>query len=186
MQALKSLGAVLVLGVFVAACGGNAATQAPGATQGGGGATQQPAATTDTGPGATEDGGGNGGGTIGFQYGKVKFTATGPVAAEGEYGFLPSASMFGGSAGSIFNFASSAESDAKLLNISVNSDGSVTVSLTGASIGQIPGSTCTTSDWNVGSTSASGKFDCKSALSISASGAVLEGSSIKGEFTAHT
>lgn len=183
MQVVRSLGAAAVLGVIVAACGGNAPTQAPGATQsggggGGGGATQQPA--------ATEDNGGNGGngGTIGFQNGKVKFTATGPVAAEGEYGFIPAASMFGGSAGSIFNFASSADSDATLLNISVNADGSVTVSLTGATVGQIPGSTCTTSDWNIGSTSASGKFDCKSALSISASGAVVEGSIIKGEFTA--
>ena len=185
MQLVKQLGAVVLVGAVIAACGGNAPTQAPGATQGGGGGGGATA-----GPAETDNNGGNGGnggdgGTIGFQNGKVTFTATGPVAAQGEYGFIPAASMFGGSAGSIFNFASSANSDAILLNISVT-DGSVTVSLTGATIGQIPGSTCTTSDWNVGSTSASGKFDCKSVLSISASGAVLGGSSIKGEFSAHT
>lgn len=190
MQVLKQLGAVLVLGVVVAACGGSTPTQAPGATQsgggGGGGATQGPAATADTGPGETDDNGGNGGNTIDFTYGKVKFTTTGPIATEGEYGFIPMGSLFGGAQGSVLNFGSSTGSDGNLLSIAISADGSVTVSFTSSTAGQIPGTTCTTSDWNIGSTSASGKFDCTAQFSITLSGAIVEGGTIKGEFTAHT
>jgi hypothetical protein len=184
MQVMKNLGAVIVLGVVVAACGGNAPTQAPGATQsggggGGGGATQQPA--------ATDDNGGNGGGTIGFQYGKVTFTVDGPVKANGELGFIPQASMFGGAQGSAFNFGNSdsAGADAKLVSIVIGADGSVLVSYAGPE-GQVPAATCTTSDWNVGGTSGSGKFDCTAQLSLTPSGATAAGGTIKGEFTAHT
>lgn len=189
MQVVRQLGVVVVLGAVVAACGGSTPTQAPGATQsgggGGGGATQQPAATTDPGPGET-DGGGNGGNTIDFTYGKVTFTTTGPIATQGEYGFMPLGSMFGGAQGTVLNFGSSAGSDGNVLSIAANADGSVGVSFIGTGLGQIPGATCTTSDWNIGSGSASGKFDCTAQFSITASGAVVEGGTIKGEFTART
>lgn len=183
MQVLKQLGAVVVLGVVVAACGGGTPTQAPAATQagggggGGGGATQQPAATED---------GGNGGNTIDFTYGKVTFTTTGPIATQGEYGFIPMGSMFGGAQGTVLNFGNSSGSDGSILSIIVAADGTVTVSFSGSALGQIPGTTCTTSDWNIGSGNASGKFDCTAQFSITPSGAVVEGGTIKGEFTAHT
>lgn len=183
MQVLKQLGAVAVLGIAIAACGGGAPTQAPGATQAGNGgnggtATQQPA--------ATEGNGGNGG-TIGFQYGKVTFTIDGMVKANGELGFIPQASMFGGAQGSSLNFADSDSggSTGTLLSIVIGADGAVLVSYVGPA-GQVPAATCTTSDWNVGGTSASGKFDCKSDISLTSSGAAVGGSTIKGDFTAHT
>lgn len=190
MQVLKQLSAVVVLGAVVAACGGGAATQAPGATQGGGGggngATQPPAgATTDPGPGETA-GGGDGGNTIDFTYGKATFSTTGPITAQGEYGFIPMGSMFGGAQGSVLNFASSTGSDGNLLSVIVSADNSVTVSFSSTALGQIPGSTCTTSDWNIGSGTASGKFDCTAQFSITPSGAVVEGGTIKGEFNART
>ena len=68
MQLPRSLVAVTLLGVLVAACGGTpAATQGPGATTSNGGQ-----ATIDPGPGQTTSGG-NGGGNGGGQYGSVKF-----------------------------------------------------------------------------------------------------------------
>jgi hypothetical protein len=190
MRVLKEIGALVVLGFVITACGGTGATQAPVATQGGGdgggGATSQPA-TDDPGPGATEDGGGNGGGTIGFQYGKVTFTITGPVQASGELGFIPAASLFGGDQGSALSFgdSSSGGADATLVSVVIGSDGAVLVSYAGAA-GQVPAATCTTSDWNVGAGNASGKFDCTAAMSVTQSGAAVAGGTIKGEFTAHT
>jgi len=190
MQVTRAFGATVVLGVVVAACGGSApATQAPGATQGGGGgggATQAAAPTAAAEATDGGGGGGDGGNTIGFTYGKVTFTVTGPVTAQGEYGFLPPASMFGGAQGSILNFASSQGSDANLLSIVVNQDGTVVVSFTSAALGQVPAATCTTSDWNVGAGSGSGKFDCTASMSLTPSGAAVAGGAIKGEFTAHT
>jgi hypothetical protein len=185
MQVLKNLGAVLVLGVVVAACGGGAApTQAPGATQSGGGgggtATQAPAAT---------DGGGNGGngGGIGTQFGKVTYTVTGPVQASGELGFIPQASMFGGDQGSVLNFGDTdmGGTGASVVSIVIDASGAVLVSYAGPA-GQVPAASCTTSDWNIGAGNASGKFECTAATSITASGAAVAGGNIKGEFTAHT
>jgi hypothetical protein len=51
--------------------------------------------------------------------------------------------------------------------------------------GQVPAAECTTTDWNVGATNGSGKFDCKASITITGSGATVQGGSIKGEFTAH-
>ena len=188
MQVLKNLGAALVLGVAIAACGGgNAPTQAPGATQAGGNGgnggtpTEQPAATDDNG------GNGGNGGVIGTQYGKVTYTVDGPVKANGELGFIPQASMFGGDQGSALNFgtADNSGSDQTLVSIVIGADGAVLVSYAGPA-GQVPAATCTTSDWNVGAGSASGKFDCTAAMSLTPSGAAVTGGTIKGEFTAHT
>lgn len=189
MQVVKNLGAVVVLGVVVAACGGgNAPTQAPAATQpgGGGGATAQPVATNNTGPGATDDNGGNGG-TIGTQYGKVTYTVTGPIQASGELGFIPMGSMFGGAQGTILNFGQvdTTGTDASTVSIVIGADQSVVVSYLGTA-GQMPGTTCTTSDWNIGANTASGKFDCTASITITSSGAAVAGGNIKGEFTAHT
>lgn len=186
MQVLKNVGASLVLGVIVAACGGgNAPTQAPGATPaagngGNGAATQQP-----TGTGNPGGNGGNGG--VGFEFGKVKFTVDGPVKASGELGFIPAASAFGGAQGSALSFgtADNAGSDATLVSIVIGADGAVIVSYAGPA-GQVPAATCTTSEWNVGATSASGKFDCTAALSLMPSGATAAGGTIKGDFTARS
>lgn len=182
MQVLRNVGAAVVLGVMVAACGGSGPTQAPGATQGGGGATQGAAATSDTGPGATVDGGGGGGGGD-TSHGKVTFTVSGPLSTSGEYGFIPAGSIFGGAQGSVFNFGDSSGASGNILSMIISPDGSVLVSFAGTA-GQVPAAQCTTSDWNIGATEARGKFDCTAAMSLTATGATVEGGTIKGEFTA--
>ena len=181
MQVLKNVGAAVVLGAIVAACGGGSApTQAPGATQAGGNggnATQIPA--------ATQGGGGGGGNGIDTSHGKVTFTVSGPLSASGEYGFIPAGSIFGGAQGSVFNFGDTSGADASIVSIIVSPDGTVLVSWSGPA-GQVPGAQCTTSDWNVGGTEAKGKFDCTAAFSMTSSGATVEGGTIKGEFTARS
>jgi hypothetical protein len=184
MQVFKQLGAVALLGAVIAACGGNTPTQAPAATQSGGGggdgATQAPAATADNG------GNGNNGGTIGFQNGKITFTIDGTIKTSGELGFIPQASLFGGAQGSTLSFgqSDSGGTDASLVSVVQAADGTVLVSYVGPD-GQVPAATCTTTDLKIEATSGSGKFDCRSDISITASGAAVGGSTIKGEFTAH-
>lgn len=180
MQVPRSLIAVTLLGAFVAACGGGAATQGPGgpgATSGNGGV-----ATQDPGPGKTQGGGngGNGGG----QYGSVKFTISGPFDKTDEYDFIPAGSLFGSAAGTVLNF-SDPENNNAIVSILISQEGTITVSYSGTD-GQVPGATCTTRDWSMQAQSGSGKFDCTAAMSITGSGAAVEGGKIVGEFTAHT
>lgn len=180
MQLPRSVIAVTLLSALVAACGGSpAVTQGPdgpGATTGSGGT-----ATSDPGPGETQSGnGGNGGG----QYGSVKFTISGPLSKSDEYPFIPAGSMFGGPAGALLSFYPGESTDA-ILTIIVSEDGTVVVSYSGTD-GQVPGATCTTSDWNMQAGSGSGKFDCTASMSITGSGATVEGGKIVGEFTART
>jgi len=185
MNVSRSIAALGIVVVLVSACGGSgaAATQANGGGGGGGTATDQPGATDE--PGATDAGGGGGGGNdIGFGNGKATFEVTGPITASGEYGFVPYGSVFGGAQGSSLTFALTSGADASLLNIIIGQDGSVLVSYTGTE-GQMPAATCTTSDWNIGATSGSGKFDCTAQFAITKSGATVAGGTIKGSFEAH-
>ena len=178
MQVPRSLIAVTFLGVLAAACGGTPATQGPGgpgATSNNGGQTTQ-----DPGPGQTQGGGngGNGGG----EFGSVKFTVSGPFDKSDEFPFVPAASIFGTAQGSVLNF-SDAEDSTAIVSILIDASGMVIVSYSGTD-GQVPGATCTTSDLKIEARSASGKFDCTSAASMSGSGAVLGPGTIKGEFSA--
>ena len=183
MHVRKLFGGMVLLSL-VAACGGGGptpspvgGTQNPGATSGGGaggGATEA--------PDATQSGGGGDGGT--GQYGSVQFQITGPVEASGTYDFLPASSIFGGRAGAALNFTNTGDSSA-ILSIIVDESGKVAVSYASTS-GQVPGAECTTSDWDMQSTSAKGTFDCTAAMSITGSGAAVAGGKITGHFTAHT
>jgi hypothetical protein len=178
MQVPRSIIAVTLLGVLVAACGGTpAATQGPdgpGATTGNGGT-----ATQDPGPGETQSGnGGNGGG----EFGSVKFTVSGPFDKTDEFPFIPAASIFGSAQGSVLNFSDPAD-NLSIVSILVDADGKVIVSFSGTE-GQVPGAECTTTDFKVEARSASGKFDCTSAASMTGSGAVVGPGKITGEFSA--
>lgn len=189
MRVPRQVGAVLLLGAMVAACGGGGATQAPGATQagggggggGGGGATQQPPATQAGGGG----GGGGGGGTADFTYGKVTFQVTGPLTESGEFGFVPAASLFGGDQGSSLTFSDNLNDNTSLISIITSQDGKVVVSYATPSA-QVPAAECTTTNWNIGAGSGSGKFECKALFTIVSSGATVQGGEIKGEFSAHS
>jgi hypothetical protein len=182
MRIRKPFGGVLLLAFVAAACGGGSPTQAPGA------ATQNPEATQDSGggatqaPGATQAGGGGGGGGNG-QFGSAQFQITGPLETSGTYDFSPVGSIFGGSAGTVLNFVSPGDNGA-VLSILIDPTGKVAVSyLSGA--GQVPGAECTTSDWDIQATSGKGKFDCTAQMTITSSGAAVQGGRITGDFTAH-
>ena len=182
MQVPRSLVAVTLLGVLVAACGSTPATQGPdgpGATSNNGGQ-----ATQDPGPVQTQSGNGGNGGNGGGQFGSVKFTISGPFDKSDEYPFVPAGSMFGGAAGSVLNFSNTGDSSS-IVSILVSEDGSVVVSYVGTE-GQVPGATCTTRDWNMEARGGSGKFECTASLSFTGSGAAVEGGKIVGEFTART
>ena len=179
MQLPRSLIAVTLVGVFAAACGGSPATQGPD----GPGSTPGSQATQNSGPGETQIGGGGGGGGSG-QYGSVKFQLSGAIEKSGELPFVPPGSMFGGAAGTVLNFADSAD-NTQIISILVDESGKVVVSYSGTD-GQVPAAECTTTDWKIEVQSGSGKFDCTAAMSITGSGAMVEGGKITGEFTAHT
>jgi hypothetical protein len=183
MNTSRAIAALGILALLVSACGGSgpAATQATGGG-GGGTATNQPQATVEA--QGTDAGGGGGGNDIGFGNGKATFAVTGAITASGEYGFVTYGSIFGGSQGSSLTFARTTGANASLLNIIVGSDGSVLVSYTGPE-GQVPAASCTTSEWNMGATSGSGKFDCAAQFTITSSGATVQGGNIKGSFEAH-
>ncbi len=172
MQLPRSLAAIALIGMLAAACGGGSPTQAPG------GATQNPGATQ--GAGATQSIGGTGTG----QYGSVEFRVTGPIEATGKYDFIPAGSIFGGSAGTVLNFANEGDTNS-IVSILIDESGKVVVSYV-STAGQVPGAECTTSDWNIGSGNAKGKFDCTAAMTLTGSGAAVAGGKITGEFTAHT
>lgn len=175
----------LLLVAFIAACGGGSPTPAPA------GATQNPAATADggggggatDGPDATQGGGGGGGGdgTVNAANGKVHIEISGPVSKTAEYGFIPAASVFGGAQGSALNFSN--EGAQAVVSILISADGSVVVSYSTDEF-QAPASECTTSNWNVGDTSASGSFDCTSAIVIMANGTTTQNAKLKGNFEA--
>ena len=190
MQSMRSIAALAVVAALLGACGGNAgATQQPGAATtnpggGGGGATQQPAATDE--PAATTDpgsGGGGGGNPAGWdRYGKVHVEMGGPVSKTVDLGFVPAGSLFGGAQGSSLSFTN--EGSNQVVSILVGPDNKIVVSYGGVEF-SMPGTECTTSNWNIGATSGSGSFDCKAALVILASGASVTDGTLKGTFDAH-
>jgi len=185
----RALIPILVISAVVAACGGNApaATQGSGGqpTQGGGGGTptDQPEVTDP--PAATQSGNGNGNGNkpAGWdQYGKVHVEISGPVNKSADYGFIPAGSLFGGAQGSSLNFTIDGSNE--IVSILDSTDGKVIVSYGGTDF-SMPAAECTTSNWNIGQTSASGSFECTAAFVIMASGATVQGGTIKGSFDAH-
>jgi hypothetical protein len=178
---------ILLLTAMAAACSGTG----PGATQsgngggngnGGNGSTSPPQATEA--PQPTADGGNGGNGGVDFSHGKATFTVSGPIQTSDVYAFIPQASLFGGPAGTSLSFSDNVGENASLLSILISQDGSVLVSWVGPD-GSMPAAECTTSDWNIGATSGSGKFDCTAAFTIMPSGASVAGGRIVGEFTAN-
>ncbi|MBI2781415.1 MAG: hypothetical protein HYX55_06440 [Chloroflexi bacterium] len=195
MPVRKLVGGVLLL-AFVSACGGSSPTQAPagatqnpaatqaaGATQGGGGgggggggATQQPAATQAGG------GGGSGSKPAGWdQYGKASYEISAPISLSGELGFIPAGSVFGGDQASSLSFSYDGASAVLSLGFT---QGKLSVSF-GSEAGTVVGTNCTTSNLNIGSSSASGSFDCQDVLAIMVSGAQVANVTMKGTFNGH-
>jgi hypothetical protein len=178
----KLLSMIAGAAIVISACSSGGPTQAPAQTTAGGGGggggsgtTQPPAATTDSGSGG-------GGGVVGAGAGTAHIEVSGPVSKTGDYDFVPAGSLFGGSAGSSFSFTNAAATD--VLTISTTSDGKVVI-LYGTPDFTVPGTECTTSNWNIGATSASGSFECDAPLIITAAGAQVTGGKVKGNFTVH-
>ena len=193
MQVSRSVLAVALVGVLAAACGGGGPTQAPGAaTQipGGGGATTNPGgggATTNPGGGGatTNPGGGattNPGGGIGnTTNGKMHIEISGPVTKTADYGFIPEASVFSADQGASLSFTN--EGTNEVVSVLISADGSVVVSW-GTAEFSAPAAECTTSNWNVGGSSASGAFDCTAGIVIFANGTTGQNAKVKGSFDA--
>ena len=183
----RSIAALAVTALLLGACGGNAgATQQPGGATtnsggGGGTATQQPAATDE--PAATTDTGGGGGNPAGWdRYGKVHVEMGGPVSKTVDLGFVPAGSLFGGAQGSSLSFTN--EGSNQVVSILIGPDHKIVISYGGPEF-SMPGTECTTSNWNIGATSGSGSFDCKASIVIMASGASVTNGTLKGSFDAH-
>lgn len=174
MQLSRSIVAFALVGVLAAACGGGAASKAPA------GATQGPGATTVN-PGQTQSGGG--GGAIDTSNGKIHIEIHGPIEKTTDLGFFPGASLFGAS-GQVSSLSFTNDATSEIATINVTVEGNVTV-IYQSLAETIPGAVCTTSNLNLGSTSASGSFDCTAALAVTASGASLQGVTLKGNFDAH-
>ena len=162
MQLPRSFLAVALVGLLAAACGGATATQAPA------GATQNPG------------GGGGGGGDT--TYGKVHIEISGPVTKNADYGFIPAGSLFGGDQGSVLNFSGGDNNE--VVSILISPDQPVVVSYAGPDF-QAAGATCTTTNWNVGTSSGSGSFECAAPMVILGSGGTATDARIKGSFDAH-
>ena len=191
MHPIRSLTFLAILGLLLSACGANAgATQQPGGATtnpggGGGTATRQPAATDE--PAATTDPGGGGGGGGGNpagwdRYGKVHVEMGGPVSKTVDLGFVPAGSLFGGAQGSSLSFTN--EGSNQVVSILIGPDNKVVISYGGTEF-SMPGTECTTSNWNIGATSGSGSFDCRASIVIMASGASVTNGTLKGRFDAH-
>ena len=186
----RSLGLLGTTALLLSACGSAATPTQPagaGSTSGaqptgnGGNVATEPVATDQ--PAATQAGNGGGDGkSPGWdQYGKVHVDMAGPVTKSADYGFVPAGSLFGGAQGSSLNFSNGND---EIVSILIGADNKVIVSYGGQDF-SMPGAECTTSNWNVGATSASGSFDCKAAITILASGASAQNGTIKGTFDAH-
>lgn len=173
--------------IVLAACSSGSPTQAPGA------ATQALGQTTDPGGGgggsgsseapvATTGSGGGGIGVPGAGSGTVHIEVSGPISKSGDYDFVPAGSIFGGTAGSSFSFTNAAATD--VVTVNATSDGKVVI-LYGTPDFTVPAAECTTSNWNIGASSASGSFECDGSVIITAAGATLTNGTVKGNFTAH-
>ena len=160
MQRSRSIVAIALTGVLVAACGGSAVTQAPG------GATQNP------GGGGTKPAGWD-------QYGKVSYEISAPVSLSGELGFVPAASSFAGDQATSLSFT---DDGASAVFAILFTQGKAVMSF-GSEAASIVGSTCSTSNLSIQASSASGSFECADVLATMASGAQVANVTMKGNST---
>lgn len=174
MQLRQSVVAITLFGAVLAACGGTPGpTQAPG-----GGPTQAP------GPGeATQPPGGNGG-NPGGGTGTVHVEIGGDgLNAGGDYPFFAIGSRFSGEvAGVALNFTSDG-ADA-IVTISSSDEDTWVISYISEALAA-NATECQLRNWNVGTSSATGSFDCKNGFaSETATGAYHQGVTMKGSFSA--
>jgi hypothetical protein len=189
MRTTRAISGLALGALLLSACSGGAGpTQQPAAattnTGGGGGtATEQPTITDAPGETVAGGGGGGGGNPAGWdRYGKVHVEMGGPVSKTVDLGFVPAGSLFGGAQGSSLSFTN--EGSNQVVSILIGADNKIVISYGGTEF-SMPGTECTTSNWNIGATSGSGSFDCKASIVIMASGASVTNGTLKGNFDAH-
>ena len=166
----------LVLGLVLAACGGNgAATQGPG---GGGGTATQP-------PVATQSGGGGGGGSGGGGTGTVKYEVTGPVTRSNELPFFAFGSRFSGAAGVALNFTRDEDNGSGAIFTIGQVNGAHSISAIDEAYA-LSWAECETFEMNINGENATGRFDCQSGVGTNvADGSFVTGVRIVGTFEAH-
>jgi len=192
MQTRATLAAALLV-VMLAACGGNSATQAPGGGGNGGGGSATAAPTDDNGGNGggnggnggepTDDNGGNGGGNGGLDttYGGGHVDISGAASASVDLGFSPPISHFGGTDTTILYLLPANAEGALALTWS---NGEFIAVFTSTEI-TVSGIECTTSNLNIGATTAKGSFECARNYVVLNSGASIEDVTFKGSFDVH-
>ena len=175
----RSVAALGIAALLLNACGGSgaAATQANG---GGGGATDQPQ-VTETGTETETSSGDGGGGSLDTSHGKAHVDLTGVVTKSIDLGFTPILSHFGGMDDTVLYFVRAGQEGALAVT---QSGGQFAAVYTSPDV-SVTGIECTTSNLNIGATSASGSFECAKNTVILASGASAENAGFKGTFEAH-
>ena len=177
MQVVKQVGATLVLGAVIAACGvgGGPATQAPGGNGGHGGGTP-----TEL-PAATQSGGGGGVGGIGgdTSKGTGHVDISGPATKSVDLAFTPILSHFGGTEDTVLYLQpTSGDQGARP---PAWQGGPFIATFTGTDI-VITGSECSTSNLKLEAASASGEWECPSNIVVLGSGASAQNAGFKGKF----
>jgi hypothetical protein len=180
MQHSRSILALALVGVVLAACGGGGPTQGPDG--GPGGATQGPDGATQ-GPVATQTGGGGGGDKPpGWdQYGKASYEISAPISLSGELGFVPAASRFDGEAATSLTFTVDGTEEV-LTFVIIQGGASMSFASPSATV---VGVSCTTSNLSIQAASAKGSFECTQVTAFMASGASVANVTIKGSFDVH-
>jgi hypothetical protein len=180
MRTSQPIWTLAVVATLVAACGSSSGgTPGPGGTQGSG---STPGAVTTPGDGGSSPVAG-GGGTkpAGWDAnGKVHYEITGGVTASGDLGFVPVASVFGGTQQTSLSYTIEGASGVMAVLVT---EGKVAVSY-GNDDYAVTGADCTTSNLLVDATTASGSFDCAATI-IKADGSPMLTGRIKGTFDAH-
>jgi hypothetical protein len=118
------------------------------------------------------------------RFGKASYTVSGGLSASGEAGFVPAGSIFGGPTNTSLSYT--IEGTQMVLIIRLGVSGGTTGMILQFSDGQVsvPAAQCTTTNLNVGSTSASGNYQCAAAMGMNANGAMFMNVGVAGSFTA--
>ena len=179
MQVRRTASIGMVLAFALAACNDGAATQGPGGgTANPGGATTNPGGATT--PPATQGPVATVSGNTGGGSGQIHIEIGGPMQETVDQPFFSIGSRFGGVAGTALQFTSEgADGIATISEV----NGLVVVSWVDSEVGANSQS-CTLSNWNIGTTSGSGSFDCKDGFATKMDGTFLSGVTMKGSFQA--
>ncbi len=170
--------AVGLVAAAMAACSSAPSEPPGGADDGGGGSSSGPATSIAPMVSPAGDAGGNSGGGTG----QIHIDIGGPAQSTVDLPFFSFGSRFDGDvAGVQLNFTS--EGATGIASITGVSD-SFVIGYVGDDL-SANAQTCTLTDWTIGTTSASGSFDCTEGFGTTPDGTYLSDITMKGSFEAN-